>query len=99
MGEDGEKRKKLLNTFSDGIRSCPAKYGFTEVLFKELIRGFVLQVDELKLDKDLEEIPVHSINTSWKQTYYAEYTLRKDEESLHGKEKGEELYPAPSHKM
>lgn len=74
-GEEGEKRRKLLVTFSDGMRSCPAKFGYTRTLFKTLITEFFSQVNELKLNKLVEEIPVFSINTSWQQEYQAEFTF------------------------
>ena len=75
-GEEGQKREKLLVTFSDGMRSCPAKFGFTKMLFKTIIAGFFSRVGEIQFEKPVEITPVFSINTSWQEDNRADFIMR-----------------------
>ncbi|MDP1604782.1 MAG: cytochrome P450 [Legionella sp.] len=84
-----KKLKKLLNTFSVGIRSCPAQSGFTELLFKELIRLYVLSIATLELTEEVEETPIYSINTGWKKPYYLKQCTLRDRDNSKGKEANE----------
>ncbi len=69
-GPEGQAKIRLLMTFSDGVRSCPAKFGFTEVVFKTAIAEFFRHYRKLQLDSAVESTPIYSINTSWDEIYY-----------------------------
>ncbi len=63
--------EKMLVTFSDGIRGCPARFGFTEIIFKAIIEEFIKRDLIITLSKTLENIDIFAFNTSWTQDYDA----------------------------
>ncbi len=57
-----------LFPFSIGKRSCPAVSGFAEVVFKSLILESLKY--DIKLDQELEDIPVNVMHAHWKKEYF-----------------------------